>query len=66
MREPNRKKKAGQTREDFKKANEELFVLKVEIAVQEKEEERRIEEYAKKRKALEHLKRTNKSERFKQ
>lgn len=66
MRELDRKKKAAQTREDFKKANEELLALQAEIAVKEKEEERRIEEYAKKREALEHLKRTKEAERFKQ
>jgi hypothetical protein len=58
--------KAAQTREGFKKANEELLALQAEIAVKEKEEERRIEEYAKKREALEHLKRTKEAERFKQ
>lgn len=42
MRELDRKKKAAQTREDFKKANEELLALQAEIAVKEKEEERRI------------------------
>lgn len=66
MRELDRKKKAAQTREDFKKANEELLALQAEIAVKEKEEERRIEEYSKKREALEHLKRTKEAERFKQ
>lgn len=66
MRELDRKKKAAQTREDFKKANEELLALQAEIAVKEKEEERRIEEYGKKREALEHLKRTKEAERFKQ
>jgi len=66
LRELDRKKKAAQTREDFKKANEELLALQAEIAVKEKEEERRIEEYSKKREALEHLKRTKEAERFKQ
>ena len=66
MRELDRKKKAAQTREGFKKANEELLALQAEIAVKEIEEERRIEEYAKKREALEHLKRTKEAERFKQ
>jgi hypothetical protein len=42
LRELDRKKKAAQTREDFKKANEELLTLQTEIAVKEKEEERRI------------------------
>jgi hypothetical protein len=42
LRELDRKKKAAQTREDFKKANEELLALQAEIAVKEKEEERRI------------------------
>ncbi len=63
MHEPNRKKKAEQTREDFKKANDEFFALQVDIVV---EEERRIEEYARNREALEHLKWTNEAERFKQ
>jgi len=66
LRELDRKKKAAQTREDFKKANEELLALQAEIAVKEKEEERRIEEYSKKCEALEHLKRTKEAERFKQ
>lgn len=66
MRELDRKKKAAQTREDFKKANEELLALQAEIAVKEKEEERRIQEHGKKRDALEHLKRTKEAERFKQ
>jgi len=66
LRELDRKKKAAQTREDYKKANEELLALQAEIAVKEKEEERRIEEYSKKREALEHLKRTKEAERFKQ
>ena len=52
MRELDRKKKAAQTREDFKKANEELLALQAEIAVKEKEEERRIKEYGKKREDL--------------
>ena len=66
MRELDRKRKAAQTREDFKQANEELLALQTVMAVKEKEEERRIEEYGKKRLALEHLKRTKEAERFKQ
>jgi len=42
LRELDRKKKAAQTREDFKKANEELLALQAQMAVKEKEEERRI------------------------
>jgi hypothetical protein len=59
-----RKKAAGQ-REEFKKANEELLKLQAQIALKEKEEERRIDEYAKKRTAMEYLRKTKEEERFK-
>ena len=65
LRDLERKKRAAQSREEFKKANEDLLKIQAEIALKEKEEERRIEEYAKKRDALEHLKKTKEEERFK-
>jgi len=40
--------------------------LQAEIALKEKEEEKRIEEYGKKRDALQHLQRTKEEERFKE
>ena len=60
-----RKKRAANTREEFKIANEELLQVQAEIALKEREEERRILEYAKKRDALDHLKKTKEEERFK-
>ena len=65
LRDVERKKRAAKTREDFKKANEELLALQAEMAIKEKEEEKRILEHAKKREALEHLKREKQDERFK-
>lgn len=65
LRDVERKKRAAKTREEFKKANEELLALQAEMAIKEKEEEKRILEHAKKREALEHLKRTKQEERFK-
>ena len=65
LRDIERKKRAAKTREDFKRANEELLALQSEMAIKEKEEEHRILEHAKKREALEHLKRTKQDERFK-
>lgn len=65
LRDIERKKRAAKTREEFKQANEELLKIQAEIAIKEKEEEKRILEHAKKRDALEHLKRTKEEERFK-
>lgn len=65
MKELERKKRVAQTREEFKQANEELLKIQAEIALKEKEEERRIEEYGKKKEALDHLKKTKEEERFK-
>lgn len=59
------RKKAANQREEFKKANEELLKLQAQIALKEKEEERRIDEYAKKREAMEYLRKTKEEERFK-
>ena len=56
--------KARNQCEEFKQANEELIKIQAEVALMEKEEEKRIEEYAKKRDALEHLKRTKVADRF--
>jgi hypothetical protein len=39
--------------------------IQADIAIKEKEEERRIQEYGLKKDALEHLKRTKEDERFK-
>lgn len=47
-----KKKKAANQREEFKKANEELIKLSAQMALKEKDEERKIEEYAQKRDAL--------------
>jgi hypothetical protein len=65
-RELKRQAKVAKTREDFKQANEELLKIQAAIALKEKEEEARILEFAKKRDALEHLKKTKEEERFKQ
>ena len=65
LRDVERKKRAAKTREEFKKANEELLALQAEMAIKEKEEEKSILDHAKKREALEHLKRTKQEERFK-
>jgi hypothetical protein len=64
MKDLERKKKAARTREEFKKANDELSRIKAEMALKEEEENKRIEEYAKKREAIEHLKKTKAAERF--
>lgn len=66
LRDLERLKRAAKTREEFKRANEELLKIQQEIAVKEQEEERKIEEYARKKDAIEHLKKTKESERFKQ
>lgn len=66
LRDLERMKRAAKTREEFKRANEELLKIQQEIAVKEQEEEKKIEEYARKKDALEHLKKTKESERFKQ
>lgn len=58
MKELEKKKKAATQREEFKKANEELIKLSAQMALKEKDEERKIEEYAQKRDALQHLKKT--------
>lgn len=60
-----RQKKVAKTREDFRTANEELLKIQAAIALKEKEEEARIIEHAKKRDAMEHLKKTKEEERFK-
>lgn len=65
MKELEKRKKAATQREEFKKANEELLKLQAQIALKEKEEERRIDEYAKKREAMEYLRKTKEDERFK-
>lgn len=65
LRDLERKKRAAQTRNEFQKANEELLKIQQEIAIKEKEEEKRIEEYAAKQEALHHLKKTKEAERFK-
>jgi hypothetical protein len=41
-KELERRKKAQETRESFKKANEELLKIQADIAIKEKEEEKRI------------------------
>lgn len=41
-----RRKKAQDQRDQYKKANEELLKIQANIAIKEKEEDRRIEEYA--------------------
>ena len=46
QKELDRRKKATQMRDDFKKANEELLKIQAQIAIKEKEEDKRIEEYA--------------------
>jgi len=58
LKELEKKKKAATQREEFKKANEELIKLSAQMALKEKDEERKIEEYAQKRDALQHLKKT--------
>lgn len=65
LRDLERKKRAAATRQEFQKANEELLKIQQQIAIKEQEEEKRIEEYARKREALEHLKKTKEAERFK-
>lgn len=65
LRDLERLKRAAKTRDQFKKANEELLKIQQEIAVKEQEEERKIEEYARKKDAIEHLKKTKAAERFK-
>lgn len=64
LRDLERLKRAAQTREDFKKANEDLLKIQAQIALKEKEEERRILEIEKKKDALDHLKKTKEEERF--
>ena len=64
MRDLERLKRAAKTREEFKKANEDLLKIQAEMALKEREEERRIEEYASKKDALDHLKKTKEAERF--
>lgn len=65
LKELAKRKKAAKTREEFKQANEDLVKLQAEMALKEKEEERRIEEYAAKKEALDHLRKTKIDERFK-
>lgn len=59
-----RRQKAANQRTQYQKANEELLKIQAQIAIKEKEEDKRIEEYAQKRDALEHLKRSKEAERF--
>lgn len=59
-----RRKAAANQRDQYQRANEELLKIQAQIAIKEKEEDKRIEEYAQKREALEHLKRTKEAERF--
>ena len=65
VREMERIKKIAATREQFKKANEELLQVQAQIALKETEEDKRIEEHRKKKEALDHLKKTKEEERFK-
>lgn len=65
LREVERIKRIAKTREEFKKANEELLQIQAQIALKETEEEKRIEEHRKKKEALDHLKKTKEEERFK-
>lgn len=65
LKELDRRKKAQDTKDQLKKANDDLVKLQAEIALKEKEEERRIVEHAQKKEALDHLKRTKEEERFK-
>ena len=46
LKELERRKKASGVRDDFKRANEDLLKIQAEMAIKEKEEEKRIEEYA--------------------
>ena len=46
LKELDRRKKAQDTKDQLKKANDDLVKLQAEIALKEKEEERRIEEHA--------------------
>lgn len=64
QKELERRKRAAKQREDFKKANEALLMIQAEMALKEKEEEMRIQEYGKKKDALEHLKREKETSRF--
>jgi len=64
QKELDRIKKIAQTREDFRKANEDLLKIQAEIALKEQEEEKRIMEHSKKKDALDHLKKTKEEERF--
>lgn len=59
-----RRKAAQAQRDQYKKANEDLLKIQANIAIKEKEEDRRIEEYAQKKEALEHLKKEKEAERF--
>lgn len=64
-KEEQKKQRANYMKEELKNSNEELLRIQAEIALKEKEEERRIEEFAKKKEALDHLKKTKEEERFK-
>lgn len=64
QKEMERRKAAAKQRDQYKKENEDLLKIQAQIAIKEKEEDKRIEEYAQKREALEHLKRTKEAERF--
>lgn len=66
QKELNRLKRVQQTREEFKKANEDLLKIQAEIALKEQEEDKLINEHSKKKDALDHLKKTKENDRFKQ
>jgi hypothetical protein len=66
QREIQRHEKVQKTRENFKTANEDLLRIQAQMAVKEKEEEAKIIEHAKRRDALDHLKKTKAEERFAQ
>ena len=65
LRDIERAKRVAKTREEFKQANDDLLRIRQELALKEQEEAKRIEEYAKKRDAIEHLKKSKAEERFK-
>jgi hypothetical protein len=60
-----RLKRAAKTREEFKKANEDLLQMQAQMALKEKEEELRIQEREQKKEALKYLQKTKEEERFK-
>ncbi len=52
LRDMERLKRAAKTREEFKKANEDLLQMQAQMALKEKEEELRIQEREQKKKWL--------------